>query len=100
MLKYNRLYAIINRERLGVKMDTSNLITIITFFVTLILGCVSKRNKFISNNLIPIQNMVIGIIAMVVDYIITKDITTAIAFSGIAAGGTYDIIHNLNKIEK
>ena len=68
-------------------MELTQIISLVTFIVTLILGFVSKKSKFISNNLIPVQR------------IITKDFNTAIALSGIMAGGAYDIVHNIQKMK-
>lgn len=80
-------------------MELAQIITLATFIVTLILGFVSKKSKFISNNLIPVQNLLIGLIVAVVEWIITKDFNTAIALSGIMAGGAYDIVHNIQKMK-
>jgi len=80
-------------------MELAQIITLVTFVVTLILGFVSKKSKFISNNLIPVQNLLIGLIVAVVEWIITKDFNTAIALSGIMAGGAYDIVHNIQKMK-
>ena len=79
-------------------MQTSDIIAFVTFFVTLILGIISKRSTFIKNELIPIQNIVIGVLVAIIEWIITKDFNTAISISGLIAGGTYDIFHNLEKI--
>jgi len=79
-------------------MQTSEILALVTFFVTFILGFFSKKSTFIRNELIPIQNILIGLIVAIVEWIITKDFETAIAVSGIVAGGTYDIFHNLEKI--
>lgn len=79
-------------------MTLEYLISLITVIVTLILGIVSKKSPKIKNNLIPIQNLLIGTIVAIVEWIITKDFNSAIALSGLIAGGTYDIIHNLEKI--
>jgi hypothetical protein len=38
------------------------------------------------------------VIVAIIEWIITKDFSTAIALSGLLAGGTYDILHNLNKL--
>lgn len=81
-------------------METAHIITLVTIIVTWLLGIVSKRNNFISNNLIPIQNIIIGVIVALIEWIITKDFSTAIAISGLIAGGSYDVIHNLEKIIK
>lgn len=80
-------------------MELAQIITLVTFIVTLILGFVSKKSKFISSNLIPVQNLLIGLIVSVVEWIITKDFNTAIALSGIMAGGAYDIVHNIQKMK-
>ena len=79
-------------------MGLEELVSLITIIVTLILGVVSKKSSKIKNNLIPIQNLLIGTIVAIVEWIITKDFNSAIALSGLIAGGTYDIIHNLEKL--
>ena len=79
-------------------MELTDLITIVTLIVTWFLGYLSKKSKFICNNLIPLQNVLIGVFIAVIEWIITKDFKTSIALSGILAGGTYDIIHNLDKM--
>ena len=70
-------------------MELTQIITLVTFVVTLILGFVSKKSKFVSNNLIPIQNVLVGIIIAIIEWILTKDFNTAIALRGVIAGGTY-----------
>ena len=79
-------------------METSQIVMLITIIVTWLLGIAYKKCKFISNNLIPIQNLIIGLVVAIVEFIITKDFNTAIAISGLVAGGTYDIFHNAQKI--
>ena len=76
----------------------TDILTIVTAIVTYILGLISKKSKFINNKLIPLQNLLVGLIVAVVEWIITKDFSTALALSGILAGGVYDIFHNLEKI--
>lgn len=80
-------------------MTLEYLISLITIVVTLVLGFVSKKSPKIKNNLIPIQNLLIGVIVAIVEWILTKDFNTAIALSGLIAGGTYDIVHNLQKLK-
>ncbi len=80
-------------------MTLEYLISLITIVVTLVLGIVSKKSSKIKNNLIPIQNLLIGVIVAIVEWILTKDFNTAIALSGLIAGGTYDIVHNLRKLK-
>lgn len=75
------------------------IIAIVTIIVTWILGILSKKNYYISNKLIPLQNLAIGIIVAIIDFIITKDFNTAIAVSGLTAGGMYDLLHNYNKLK-
>ena len=72
-----------------------NIIEIVTIVVTLILGLVTKKYTNLSSKKIPIQNLLIGIIVAIVEFIITKDFNTALVFSGLAGGGTYDFIKNL-----
>lgn len=79
-------------------MDITSIVSLVTIVVAYILGVLAKKSTFINNKLIPIQNIVIGLIVAVVEWIITKDFSTAIALSGLIAGGTYDIFHNLEKM--
>lgn len=74
------------------------IISISTIILTILLGVISKKSKFINTNLIPIQNLLIGVIVAIVEFIITKDFSIALSLSGLMAGGTYDIMHNLNKM--
>lgn len=78
-------------------MTTEYLFALVTIIVEIVLGYISKKNPKISNKIIPIQNLLIGVVIAVIEYIITKDFNTAIAISGLIAGGTYDIVHNLEK---
>lgn len=79
-------------------MDLENIIVLVTIVVTWLLGIVSKKCTFISNNLIPVQNLLIGLIVAIIEYIITKDFNIAIAASGLLAGGIYDIKNNSKKL--
>lgn len=81
-------------------MELSTLISIVTIIVTWLLGVVSKKYTKLNNKLIPIQNILIGLIVALIEWIATKDFKVAIALSGIIAGGTYDIFHNLEKLIK
>lgn len=81
-------------------MESTQIITLVTIAITWLFGIISKKSKFISNNLIPLQNIIIGVIVALIEWIVTKDFNTAIAFSGLIAGGSYDVIHNLEKIIK
>lgn len=79
-------------------MSLETIISITTILVSFILGLIAKRVEWISNHLIPIQNLIIGIIAAVIYYIITKDVNLVIAGLGLFTGGTYDIASNFKKL--
>ena len=79
-------------------MNFDNILMIITMIVSFVLATIAKKYKFISNNLIPLQNILVGLIVAIIEWIITKDFKTSIALSGILAGGSYDILHNLDKM--
>lgn len=79
-------------------MELTDILTIVTIVITWLLGIVAKKSNFIKNNLIPIQNLVIGLVIAIIEWIITKDFKVAIALSGVLAGGLYDIPNNLVKI--
>ena len=74
------------------------ILSLVTIIVTLVLGVLAKKSTFINNKMIPIQNIAIGLIFALIEWIITKDFKLAIASSGLIAGGMYDIAHNLEKI--
>lgn len=79
-------------------MGITEIVAIVTFIVTYICGIIVKKIPKISNKIIPLQNLAIGVIVAVIEWIITKDFSTAIMLSGIMAGGVYDITHNLKKL--
>jgi uncharacterized membrane protein YeaQ/YmgE (transglycosylase-associated protein family) len=79
-------------------MELTTIIAIATMFVTWILGAIAKRSNYVNKNLIPIQNIAVGLIVALVEYLITKDFETAIALSGIFAGGVYDIPKGISKL--
>ena len=81
-------------------MEITELITLVTIIVTWILGVISKEYTALNNKLIPIQNILVGVIVAIIEWVITKDFSTAIALSGLIAGGSYDIFHNLEKLVK
>lgn len=81
-------------------MGLTEIITIVTIIVTWLLGIVAKKVEWFNNNLIPVQNILIGVIVALIEWVITKDFSTALALSGLIAGGSYDIFHNLEKIVK
>jgi hypothetical protein len=79
-------------------------ITLATVIITLILGQVTKKFTNIDKKKIPLQNMFIGMFVFLVEYLITKELSIAIALSGIFSGGMYDLgkafMQLINKEEK
>ena len=79
-------------------MGITEIIALVTFVVTFICGFIVKKIPQISNKIIPLQNLLIGVLVAVIEWIITKDFSTAIMLSGLMAGGVYDLSHNLKKL--
>lgn len=74
---------------------------VVTTLTTAILGTFFK-NKVVPSRLIPVQNLVIGILAAVVAvyFKLFTDIPTAILISlslSLGVGGTYDLVQTKNK---
>lgn len=80
-------------------MNLEYIITLVTIILEILLGFVAKKNPKIKNQLIPIQNLLVGLIVAIIEFFVTKDFESAIAISGLVAGGTYDIVHNLRKLK-
>lgn len=76
---------------------SAEILSIITMFVTILFGFLSKKISWFKNYMIPLQNLTIGIIFALVEWIITKDFNLAVAMSGLMAGGTYDLVKNINQ---
>ena len=81
-------------------MELNEILTIVTFVVTLFFGVITKKSSKIKNNIIPLQNIAIGLIIAIIEWVITKDFNTAILLSGLTAGGTYDLVKNLNEMKE
>lgn len=81
-------------------MELTQIITVVTIIVAWVLGLIAKKVSWFNNKMIPLQNIFVGIIVAIIEWIITKDFKVAIALSGLIAGGTYDVFHNLEKIVK
>ena len=67
-------------------MDLEVIISIVTVLVSFVLGLIAKRVIWINNHIIPLQNLLVGIIAAVIYYIITKDVNLVIAGLGLFTG--------------
>ena len=79
-------------------MNLEIILSVVVMIVTFILGLVAKKVTLISNNLIPLQNLVIGVIMALIYFFITKDISIAIVSAGIMTGGAYDLVKNLKEL--
>lgn len=73
------------------------IISFVTIIVTWILGKLAKKSKFIKNERIPIQNLLVGIIVTLLYYLVTKDVSMIVASGSPIATLLYDILHNLKK---
>lgn len=76
-------------------MDINTIMTLVTILVTYVCGLIAKKHPKFNNKLIPIQNLAIGIIIAVINYIITKDFNSSIMVAGLLTGGAYDLGKNL-----
>lgn len=79
-------------------MEIKEIIELSTMCITWILGVLAKKYKWISDNLIPIQNILIGLSVALIEFLITKDFKVSIVASGLLAGGVYDVFNNLRKM--
>lgn len=66
-------------------------ITLATIIATLLLGQLSKKFEIVKKKQIPLQNMLIGVLVFLTQYLITKNLNVAVAVSGIMSGGVYDL---------
>jgi len=81
-------------------MDITTIMTLVTIIVTYICGCIAKKHPKFNNKLIPVQNLLIGIIVAVINYIITKDFNGSLMVAGLLTGGVYDLGKNLGDLLK
>lgn len=74
-----------------------SIITIVTVVVTFIFGIIVKKFELVESKYIPIQNVIIGILAGLICYALHldgMDLATSIVtciISALGAGGTYDL---------
>ena len=82
-------------------MDLNYLVALLTVLVSLIAGQLTKKYPNVDKGkVIPIQNLVIGVLVAGIYWIVTKDFNAAIAASGLLAGGVYDLVSNLTLLTK
>lgn len=74
------------------------IVTLISMVIIWVLGFLAKRSSYINNNLIIIQNIVIGLVVSAFYYILTKDFNMSITLSGLFAETGYNLVHNAQKL--
>ena len=74
------------------------IVTFTTMIVVWILGRISKKSKYVDNNVIIFQNITVGIIVTGIYYWITGDLSKAVMLSGLFATTGYDMLHNIQKL--
>ena len=79
------------RELIMNNMDF--IISFVTIIVTWILGYISKKNPNFSNNMIPIQNIIIMVIVVSIYWFVTGDFNMVVASSSPVATIIYDAFH-------
>ena len=77
-------------------MTINEIVMVVTAFVTLIFGELSKRFGWVEKRYIPYQNIVIGIIAGLLVYFTGLEESLLASFlsclfSALCAGGAYDL---------
>ena len=80
-------------------MNYETIIFLVTLVVQWIFGFLSKNKMKMNPNLIPYQNLIIGVVVAIIEWIITKDLKEALVVSGLFAGGIYDLVHNISDME-
>lgn len=81
-----------------INSNTELIVTLLTMVLTWILGFIAKKCPYVNNNLIIIQNIVIGLVVSIFYFIVTKDFNMAITLSGLFAETGYNLIHNIEKL--
>lgn len=81
-------------------MDMNSIMMIVTVIVTYLCGVYAKKHPGFDNKLIPLQNLLIGIISAIINYIFTKDFNASIMVAGLMTGGAYDLGKNLREFLK
>lgn len=79
-------------------MNIEVIMTLVTIIVTYVCGIIAKKHPKFNNKLIPVQNLLIGIIACIINFVITKDFSGSVAIAGLLTGGAYDLGKNLNEL--
>lgn len=75
------------------------VIMFLTMGITWFLGWLTKKNKKLSNKLIPYQNIIVGVIATLIYWWATGDFSMVVASSSPVATLLYDAKHTSNKLK-
>ena len=73
------------------------IMSIVTALITYLFGILSKKFNWIESKYIPIQNVIIGVVAGMICYMLKvteADLLTSIIYciiGAMASGGTYDL---------
>lgn len=81
-------------------MDITTITSLVTIIITYICGLIAKKHPKFNNKLIPVQNLLIGFVIAIINYVMTKDFNTSIMVAGLLTGGAYDLVKNLNELLK
>ncbi len=79
------------------------IMSIVTALITYLFGILSKKFNWIESKYIPIQNVIIGVVAGIICYILKvseADMLTTIIYcmvGAMASGGTYDLTKTNSK---
>jgi len=80
-------------------MNYETIVFLVTLVVQWIFGFFSKNKMKMNPNLIPYQNLLIGLVVGIIEWIITKDLEESLIVSGLFAGGMYDLLHNISDMK-
>ena len=80
--------------------NIETIIMMLTQIIVWILGALSKKNENIKNDMIIVQNGIVGLISCFLYYVVTKDFSVAIATSGLTADIVYNLVHSSYKLIK
>jgi hypothetical protein len=77
-------------------MTINDVLLVVTAFVTYVFGILAKKFKWVKSKYIPIQNLIIGIVAGILVHVagVEDNLASAIimcAAAAFTAGGVYDL---------
>lgn len=86
-------------------MTMNEVIIVVTTFVTYVFGILAKKFKWVKSKYIPIQNLIIGLLAGLLVYFsgLSDNVLSSIIIcmaSALTAGGTYDLLKVGEKVDR